>query len=188
MHIVLIRFHMFFDDILLGRCSGISSGITFACISNKYLWHLAWLQIHYMTEKIHFPPFPSLSSSAQRRVQVTFWQAGHKGMYDILTICTKFPRAMLTITCTLKQMLLIEHHAHYVHSVHSWCKLQDLSVLSSVQLTFWQTGLQGIFYILQFMNWALETRSQVQSMHLQGLFIFLSYDPVWEFPRAMYVQ
>ena len=25
--------------------------------------------------------------------------------------------------------------------------------------------LQGIFYILQFMNWALETRSQVQSMH-----------------------
>ena len=84
MHIVLIRFHMFFDDILLGRCSGISSGITFACISNKYLWHLAWLQIHYMTEKINFPPFPSLSSSAQRRVQVTFWQAGHKGMYDIL--------------------------------------------------------------------------------------------------------
>ena len=68
MHIVLIRFHMFFDDILLGRCSGISSGITFACISNKYLWHLAWLQIHYMTEKIHFPPFPSLSSSAQRRM------------------------------------------------------------------------------------------------------------------------
>ena len=84
MHIVLIRFHMFFDDILLGRCSGISSGITFAYISNKYLWHLAWLQIHYMTEKINFPPFPSLSSSAQRRVQVTFWQAGHKGMYDIL--------------------------------------------------------------------------------------------------------
>ena len=41
-----------------------------------------------MTEKISFPPFPSLSSSAQRRVQVTFWQAGHKGMYDILTNCT----------------------------------------------------------------------------------------------------
>ena len=27
---------------------------------------------------------PTLPSSAQRRVQVTFWQAGHKGMYDIL--------------------------------------------------------------------------------------------------------
>ena len=154
MHIVLIRFHMFFDDILLGRCSGISSGITFACISNKYLWHLAWLQIHYMTEKIHFPPFPSLSSSAQRRVQVTFWQAGHKGMYDILiTVYEPSPGnqvsssiysfAILLRSCSRVIECLCSLHLHVKTNICSDWNMLATCVLHFVGCKSFPTGHNG---------------------------------------------
>ena len=48
----------------------------------KILYCICALHVHQVTAKKHFPPFPAVHNDAC--VQVTFWQAGHKGMYDIL--------------------------------------------------------------------------------------------------------
>ena len=87
MHIVSIRFHMFFDDILLGKCSGIT--FAYICLHLKQIFVTfcdIWHGCKYITllKKLSHPshPFPAVNNDAC--VQVTFWQAGHKGMYDIL--------------------------------------------------------------------------------------------------------
>ena len=67
----------------LGGVQGLVQGLHLLTSQTNIcdIWHgckyITWL-------KKTFSPFPSLPSSAQRRVQATFWQAGHKGMYDIL--------------------------------------------------------------------------------------------------------
>ena len=45
------------------------------------LYCICALHVHHVTVK-KIPPFPEVHNDAC--VQVTFWQAGHKGMYDIL--------------------------------------------------------------------------------------------------------
>ena len=46
------------------------------------LYCICALHVHHVTVKKKIPPFPEVHNDAC--VQVTFWQAGHKGMYDIL--------------------------------------------------------------------------------------------------------
>ena len=108
MHIVSIRFHMFFDDILLGKCSGIT---------------FAYICLHV------------------KQIFVTFCDIWHGCKY---------------ITLLKKNLLTLPIPSQQCTTTHVFRSPSD------------KQGTRGcMIYYLQCMNWALETRSQVQSMHLQ---------------------
>ena len=118
----------------------------------KILYCICALHVHQVTAKKHFPPFPAVHNDAC--VQVTFWQAGHKGMYDILiTVYELSPGnqvsssiysfAILCRSCSRVIKCLCSLHLHVKTNICSDWNMLATCVLHFVGCKSFPTGHNG---------------------------------------------
>ena len=128
----------------------------------KILYCICALHVHQVTAKKHFPPFPAVHNDAC--VQVTFWQAGHKGMYDILiTVYELSPGnqvsssiysfAILLRSCSRVIECLCSLHLHVKTNICSDSNMFATCMLHVLSCKTFRTGHKGVGIPNKILHW-----------------------------------